>query len=160
MIIEYGYIEDGYLRTKVIETQIERYIKDGECKERVITVDEQINSLDPKWKPVDHINESLHKTDREYYTIRIIPYDAGDRISFKYVEVPDFGGINAKIEKLKNELKNGDYKVIKCYEAYIVGDKAPYNINSIHKERENLRNKINQLENIIHQLKITNDLYS
>lgn len=150
-MMEYGYIEDGYLRTMVLEPRTERYQEDGELKERVITVEDQIKDLDPKWKPVDLIDDSLVETQKENYTIRIIPYDAGDRISYKYVEVPDLGGIKSMIRDLKDKLDSGDYKVIKCYEASLVGEKAPYNIKSIHRDREILRDKINDLENILHQ---------
>lgn len=150
-MVEYGYIEDGYLRTKVLEPRIERYKEDGELKEREVTVEDQIKNLDPKWKPIDPIDEVLQDTERENYTVRVIPYDAGDRISYKYVEVPDLGGIKSKIRALKDELESGDYKVIKCYEASLVGEKAPYNIKDIHRDREILRDSINNLESLLHQ---------
>lgn len=51
-----------------------------------------------------------------------------------------------EIERLKSELQESDYKVIKCAEAMAVGADMPYDVESLHKERQALRDKINQLE--------------
>ena len=51
-----------------------------------------------------------------------------------------------EIERLKSELQESDYKVIKCAEAMAVGAEMPYNVASLHKERQALRDKINKLE--------------
>ena len=51
-----------------------------------------------------------------------------------------------EIERLKSELQESDYKVIKCAEAMAVGAEMPYNVASLHKERQALRDKINELE--------------
>ena len=50
------------------------------------------------------------------------------------------------IESLKSELQESDYKVIKCAEAMAVGAEMPYNMTELHKERQALRDKINELE--------------
>ena len=50
------------------------------------------------------------------------------------------------IESLKSELQESDYKVIKCAEAMAVGEEMPYDVESLHKERQALRDKINELE--------------
>jgi hypothetical protein len=50
------------------------------------------------------------------------------------------------IESLKSELQDSDYKVIKCAEAMVVGAEMPYDVASLHKERQALRDKINELE--------------
>ena len=50
------------------------------------------------------------------------------------------------IESLKSELQDSDYKVIKCAEAMAVGAEMPYNMTELHKERQALRDKINELE--------------
>lgn len=50
------------------------------------------------------------------------------------------------IESLKSELQESDYKVIKCAEAMAVGADMPYDVASLHKERQALRDKINELE--------------
>ena len=51
-----------------------------------------------------------------------------------------------EIERLKSELQESDYKVIKCAEAMAVGAEMPYNVASLHNERQALRDKINELE--------------
>ena len=51
-----------------------------------------------------------------------------------------------EIERLKSELQESDYKVIKCAEAMAVGAELPYNMTELHKERQALRDKINELE--------------
>ena len=50
------------------------------------------------------------------------------------------------IESLKSELQENDYKVIKCAEAMAVGAEMPYDMESLHKERQALRDKINEFE--------------
>lgn len=50
------------------------------------------------------------------------------------------------MECLKSELQESDYKVIKCAEAMAVGAEMPYDVASLHKERQALRDKINKLE--------------
>lgn len=51
-----------------------------------------------------------------------------------------------EIERLKSELQESDYKVIKCAEAMAVGVEMPYDMTALHKERQALREKINKLE--------------
>ena len=51
-----------------------------------------------------------------------------------------------EIERLKSELQESDYRVIKCAEAMAVGAEMPYNMTALHKERQALRDKINELE--------------
>ena len=51
-----------------------------------------------------------------------------------------------EIERLKSELQESDYKVIKCAEALTIGAEMPYDVASLHKERQALRDKINELE--------------
>lgn len=118
----------------------------GEIKQKTISIDEQIAALPPHYKPVDTIDESKQETSKEDYTVRIIPYDAGDRISFRYVEVPDLQKVRNEINTLKESLNNSDYKVIKCYEASLCGEEMPYDIKAVRSERQAIRDKINQIE--------------
>ena len=60
--------------------------------------------------------------------------------------VDDNGLILSEIERMKSELQESDYKVIKCAEAMAVGAEMPYDMESLHKERQALRDKINELE--------------
>ena len=60
--------------------------------------------------------------------------------------VDDNGLLLSEIERMKSELQESDYKVIKCAEAMAVGAEMPYNVTELHKERQALRDKINELE--------------
>ena len=60
--------------------------------------------------------------------------------------VDDNGLRLSEIERLKSELQESDYKVIKCAEAMAVGAEMPYDVASLHKVRQALRDKINELE--------------
>ena len=60
--------------------------------------------------------------------------------------VDDNGLLLSEIERLKSELQDSDYKVIKCAEALTIGAEMPYDVESLHKVRQALRDKINELE--------------
>ena len=51
-----------------------------------------------------------------------------------------------EIRNAKTELANGDYKIIKCMEAYLCGEDLPYDITELHVERNILRDNINKYE--------------
>lgn len=120
--------------------------KTGEITTRMVSVIEQVAELPTIYKPVDAIDESKQNTDKEGYVVRIVPYDAGDRISFRYIEIPDLQKVKRDIERLKEVLASSDYKVIKCYEAALIGSEMPYEIKALYNERQLLRDKINELE--------------
>lgn len=42
------------------------------------------------------------------------------------------------------ELGSSDYKIIKCMEAFLCGEPLPYDIVSLHAERQGLRDIINK----------------
>ena len=60
--------------------------------------------------------------------------------------VDNNGLLLSEIEILKSELQDSDYKVIKCAEAICLNAEMPYNMTALHKERQALRDKINELE--------------
>ena len=60
--------------------------------------------------------------------------------------VDDNGLLLSEIERLKSELQESDYKVIKCAEAMAIGAELPYDMTALHNERQALRDKINELE--------------
>ena len=51
-----------------------------------------------------------------------------------------------EIERIKSELQESDYKVIKCAEAMCINAEMPYDVASLHTVRQALRDKINELE--------------
>lgn len=124
---KYGYIENGFLRAREVEQG-------------------QVQNLSSEWKPVDDIDESKTISDDENYTIRLVPYDNGNRISFNYEKVVDTTKIQGGIDAIKAELSETDYQVIKCYEASLVGEELPYDIKALHEDRNEKRAQINALE--------------
>lgn len=149
-MVEYGLIEDGYLRVKALEP-IQFQEKDpetGKLKAKVVTVEDQINDLPPGWKPLDQIDDEKIRQADEGYIVNAIPYDAGDRISYHYEVVPDRQAMRRKIEDLKASLTDTDYQVIKCYEASLIGAPMPYDVTELHASRQEIRDKINSLEAI------------
>lgn len=51
-----------------------------------------------------------------------------------------------RIWELKDQLAQGDYKVIKCAEAQLTGEPMPYDIEALVAERNAMRAEINELE--------------
>ena len=47
-------------------------------------------------------------------------------------------------DRALSELAEGDYKVIKCMEAFLCGEPLPYDIAALHAERQALRDKVNK----------------
>ena len=144
---EYGYInEDGFLRTVELREEKENYRDGDEIKTRIVSIEEQAERYAAQgYKPVDLLDNEQMKAP-EGYVIRIVPYDAGDRISFHYVTERDLTKIRKEISELKESLANSDYKVLKCYEASLIGETMPYDIANLHAERQTIRDKINELE--------------
>jgi len=124
---KYGYIENGFLRAREVEQG-------------------QVQNLSSELKPVDDIDESKTISDDDNYTIRLVPYDNGNRISFNYEKVVNTTKIQGEIDAIKAELSETDYQVIKCYEASLVGEELPYDIKALHEDRNEKRAQINALE--------------
>lgn len=124
---KYGYIENGFLKAREVEQG-------------------QVQNLSSEWKPVDDIDESKTISDDDNYTIRLVPYDNGNRISFNYEKVVNTTKIQGEIDAIKAELSETDYQVIKCYEASLVGEELPYDIKALHEDRNEKRAQINALE--------------
>lgn len=148
---EYGLIdENGIMTSKMLEPYNESIRDDdGELKDRVVSIEEQAAVLiEQGWKPVDLIDESQMITEKGF-NIEIVPYDAGEHISYRYVKSFDQKEVSNKIKSLKKELSAGDYKIIKCYEASLAGDFLPYDMETLRKERQSIRDQINELESLL-----------
>lgn len=50
------------------------------------------------------------------------------------------------IEDLKSQLAETDYKIIKCMEYQLAGLPLPYDIEALHLQRQELRDKIGALQ--------------
>jgi len=86
-------------------------------------------------KPTTPDNVIPHNYTREYV-------EEDGKVIGKWEAYPNYEAI----EKLKKEVAASDYKVIKCYEASLVGKELPYDMNEVHKERQEIRDEINRLE--------------
>lgn len=124
--MEYGYIENGVLHSNDFDA-------------------DSVKALDENWLPVDDIDYSQTVTD-EGYVIEIVPYINGKRISYRYEKRFDKKAVRRQILELKAELTDGDYQIIKCYEASLTNAEMPYNIEELHNQRQQIRDKINELE--------------
>ena len=118
---------------------------DGTVKTRIISIEIQKQSLGSGWKPVDVVDESKLQCE-DGYTIMLIPFDAGDHISYEYKKIFDTQKYKKEINDLKQQLSDSDYKIAKCYEANLLGKDLPYDMVALHAEREAQRSQINELE--------------
>ena len=51
-----------------------------------------------------------------------------------------------EITRLKQELANTDYQIIKCSECQLLGQPMPYDVAELHAQRQAIRYEINKLE--------------
>lgn len=150
IMAEYGIIEDGYLRIRDIEPIINRQQNaDGTITETTLSVEEQVAQLPTGWKPVEPIDENSMRSNDPEYIVVPVPYDNGDRISYRYEPKFDSQRLKREIQGLKDSLAASDYKVAKCYEASLMKQALPYDITSLHTERQQVRDKINELEALL-----------
>ena len=68
------------------------------------------------------------------------------QIAINEPAVYDKGFLLSEIELLKSELQESDYKITKIAEAMSIGAELPYDAKKLHKERQALRDRINELE--------------
>jgi len=151
-MILYGYInEDGYLRTvEVEEKNITKQNKKGEFFNETVSVEQQIKELiENGLKPVDIIDSKRLKSKDEFKSVRLEPFDNDDKISYRYTEYFDKRLVLEKIADLKQQLEESDYKIVKSYEASLLKLDLPYDVQDLHKHRNNLREEINMLEKMI-----------
>lgn len=116
---------------------------------RTLTLTYEERGRYPGYVPVDKVDYSKTETGKGNYIIEIQPYRNGDRISFRYTRKLDKTAIQKDINSAEVLLKETDYKVIKCYEASLAGEPSPYDMKTLHKQRDEWRVKINELEELL-----------
>ena len=57
--------------------------------------------------------------------------------------------LEQEIRNLECDLRASDYEVIKAYEYEKCGIKAPYDMDTVHKERQAKRDRINEILKIL-----------
>ena len=60
---------------------------------------------------------------------------------------------NEELADLERILSESDYKIIKSYENSLIGKELEYDIEQLHIERQNMRDKINEVKNVVAKLK-------
>lgn len=145
-------MEGKYLRSRLIVPIQRMWIDgDGNQHEEIVSVEQQIAELSEAWKPVDEISPEALVSNDENYIIVPVPYDHGERIAYRYEKRYDYQRIKQQVADLKQALSDSDYKVMKCYEASMLGQPMPYDIEEVHAERQAMRDKINELEPLLPQ---------
>lgn len=151
--IEIGIInEQGYLTTKELVPEVKKVYSETENDfiEITISIEEQLKTyLEEGWLPVDSLEISKLNSDKDYTKIKIVPYSNKDRISFRYEEYFDKRSVKNKIDELKSELGDSDYKVIKYWESSLLKKSSPYEIEEINSKRQTIRDRINNLEKLL-----------
>lgn len=76
----------------------------------------------------------------------------GSAAELVQIWLPDEAEIDAatanrlKAQRLKEKLGVTDYQIIKCMEYSLAGLETPYDIATLHSQRQQLRDEINRLE--------------
>ena len=96
---------------------------------------------------VIEINEIRSDPDKPYHYKHY--YYINDVVECRYILSTDL--IEKEIDRLKKVLSDSDYIVIKSYEATMIGHPVEYNMGEIHVSRQELRDKINELEELLNQ---------
>lgn len=91
------------------------------------------------------INDLATDPDRKYYDRHYYYLDGA--IVCKYVL--NTYSLNMDIDRLKAELSQSDYKIIKSYEASLLDIGQEYDLNEVYASRQAIRDRINELENYI-----------
>jgi len=93
----------------------------------------------PLVKGIDTIY--VHTNIKQINTDPNNPLYSYDEVQYTYDEY------NNSLSELKQQLADGDYKIVKLYEYSLVGaTTTEYNIKSLHTDRENIRQQIRTLE--------------
>lgn len=146
-----GKFVDGHIRYQVLEEyKREVRLENGKIVHETITVEQQFETLRKDgWKMVELFDESQMQNEQEFYSTTAIPIDNGETIGFAYHKSLDKRLVQREIERLKSCLSASDYKVVKCYEATMMKQNLPYDLNEICSERQSVRDRINELEAMI-----------
>ncbi len=80
------------------------------------------------------------------------PYTSTDEELAQQKRIEQIRELESKISDLKNLLTSSDYKIIKEYEYSLVNKESEYDMDTLHKERQLLRDEINKLEEELQSL--------
>lgn len=86
------------------------------------------------------------------YSERFVYSNKNDKVYRRVELFVDFYYVRDEIKRIKKELADTDYIIIKSYEAELLGEEQPYDkeyIKEVATNRAEMRNQINQLEAIL-----------
>ena len=86
------------------------------------------------------------------YSERFVYSNENDKVCRRVELFVDFYYVRDEIKRIKKELADTDYIIIKSYEAELLGEEQPYDkeyIKEVATNRAEMRNQINQLEAIL-----------
>ena len=75
-----------------------------------------------------------------------------DKVICRYEPYIDYYFVRKEVKRLKEELAGTDYMVVRCYEAELAGEDAPYTKEQLMEnveKRKLMRDQINQLQAIL-----------
>ena len=140
-----GKFTNNVLEIKILEDYTRREVDDnGKEVTILITATSQLPAmLENGWKPVEEIDTTQLECSKEFYSTLVEPIEKEETIGFIYTKRLDKRLVSNEIDKQKAILSNEDYKITKCYEASLLGMSLPYDIASLHSQREEKRQIIN-----------------
>lgn len=115
----------------------------------MLTEEEKLDLINEGWKEVEDVN--FIDEIPEYHEINYIISVKDDNFYGIYSLNKKTIEINNKIKELKEVLSSSDYKINKNLEAQMAGIEYPYDPKKLHEERQALRDKINELEELLKQ---------
>lgn len=92
-------------------------------------------------------NEYNFNADEEKPGYTNTYYLIDNQIVLRRTVEPEF--VRQQIGWLEDELKKTDYKIIKAYEAQLIGESVSYDFRKVHEDRQVIRDKINKLEKLL-----------
>ena len=131
---------------KIIERQTYNYIQDMNVDH--LNKEERNALLADGWSELKYKNTPFEVEEPYYYLDRIITQE-DDVFWCEYIKSLDKGKCEQEIITLKQQLADTDYKVVKNVEAQSCGLEPPYNPIELHNERQALRDRINELEQLL-----------
>jgi hypothetical protein len=127
--MKYYYVRNDDLIITDLHEDYDRVLKEEGYVRRDILLD---TDIDPDMVTHEDFDSAFNFVKTKYL----------NRVNrIKYIE---------RVVFLKNELSLDDYKIIKCYEAQLIGASMPYDINELINKRNLIRAQINELEAIIY----------
>jgi len=127
--MKYYYVRNDDLIITDLHEDYDRVLKEEGYVRRDILLD---TDIDPDMVTHEDFDSAFNFVKTKYL----------NRVNtMKYIE---------RVVFLKNELSLDDYKIIKCYEAQLIGEPMPYDITELVNKRNLIRAQINELEAIIY----------